>query len=203
MRTRTPAHLKWLLNERAAVAGALRSLAVREVELLGLLGAVASEREARERELAALTHALAYFERERAARPPGVAPVRAHQGRYGERGGLGEFLLGLLRASAPQALDTVTLTERIVEQFGVAFATARERERFIANSVRPALRRLQVKGLVEPLGTMRPGAGARWWRMKSTGLTLQELAATAFATSPQGDAVCLLTAPFTVAPSLG
>ena len=84
-----------------------------------------------------------------------------------------------------------------------AFATARERERFIANSVRPALRRLQAKGLVEPLGTMRPGAGARWWRMKSTGLTLQELAATAFATSPRGDAVCLLTTPSAVVPSLG
>ncbi len=189
MRTRTPAHLKWLLNERAAVAGALRSLAVREAELQGLLGAIAREREIRERELAALTHAVAYFERERAARPPGVAPVRAHQGRYGERGGLGEFLLGLLRASAPQALDTVALTERIVERFGVAFAMARERERFIANSVRPALRRLQAKGLVEPLGTTGPRAGARWWRMKAGELTLQELAATASATSPQGCAI--------------
>jgi hypothetical protein len=115
-----------------------------------------------------------------------VAPVRARQGRYGERGGLGEFLLGLLQASAPQALDTVTLTERVVERFGVAFAMARERERFIANSVRPALRRLQAKGLVEPLGTTGPRAGARWWRMKAGELTLQELAATASATSPQG-----------------
>jgi len=201
--TRTPAHLKWLLNERAAVAGALRGLAVREAELQALLGAVAREREARERELAALTRAVAYFERECARRPLGVAPVRAHQGRYGERGGLGEFLLGALRASAPQALDTVVLTERIVERFGVAFATARERERFIANSVRPALRRLQAKGLVEPLGRVRPDAGAGWWRMTSTELTLQELAATAFATSPRGDAVCLLTTPSTVAPSPG
>jgi len=172
VRTRTPAHLKWLLNERAAVAGALRSLAVREAELLGILGAVAREREARERELAALTHAVAYFERERSARSLVTAPVRAHQGRYGERGGLGEFLLGLLQTSAPQALDTVTLTERIVERFGVAFATARERERFIANSVRPALRRLHAKGLVEPLGVGRPGAGARQWRVTQRPMTL-------------------------------
>jgi hypothetical protein len=173
VRTRTPAHLKWLLNERAAVAGALRSLAVREAELQGLLGAIARQREIRERELAALTHALAYFERKCAARPLGTAPVRAHQGRYGERGGLGEFLLGMLQASAPQALDTVTLTERIVERFGVAFATARERERFIANSVRPALRRLQAKGLVEPLGAVRPGAGQ--WRVTHWPMTLGSL----------------------------
>jgi len=175
VRTRTPAHLKWLLNERAAVAGALRGLAVREAELQALLGAVAREREMRERELAALTRAVAYFERERAPRPLGVAPVRAHQGRYGERGGLGEFLLGALRASAPQALDTVVLTERIVERFGVAFATARERERFIANSVRPALRRLQAKGLVETLGRVRPDGGAGQWRTVRRPMTLRML----------------------------
>ncbi len=173
MRTRTPAHLKWLLNERAAVAGALRGLAVREAELQALLGAVAREREMRERELAALTRAVAYFEHECAPRQLGVAPVRAHQGRYGERGGLGEFLLEALRASAPQALDTVVLTERIVERFGVAFATARERERFIANSVRPALRRLQAKGLVEPLGRVRAGAG--WWQVSRRPMTLRAL----------------------------
>lgn len=203
MRTRTPTHLKWLLNERAAVAGALRGLAAREAELQGLLDTVARERERRERELLALTRAVAYFERERAPRPLGVTPVRAHQGRYGERGGLGELLLGALRASAPQALDTVVLTERIVERFGVVFATARGRERFIANSVRPALRRLQAKGLVEPLGRVRAGAGAGWWRMASAELTLQELAATASATSPRGNAVGLLRTPSAVAPSLG
>ena len=50
-----------------------------------------------------------------------IRPVNGWQGAYGERGALKSFLIGCLRAAAPQALRTPELEQRAIGHFSLRF----------------------------------------------------------------------------------
>lgn len=159
-RTRASPHLKWLLNERAALRGEVDALFARQERTRAELAAIAEERCIRESRLAAIERILA------AAGSNVACPdvVSAWKGRYGERGALQAFLLQTLTEHAPHALDTLMLLELVVDRFGLELVTAAERKRYCDNTLRPALRKLQSGGLVEALPARRTGRSVGQWR---------------------------------------
>jgi hypothetical protein len=170
-RTRVSPHLKWLLNERAALRGEVDALFAREERTRAELAAIAAERRIRESRLAAIERILAGAESNVAC--PNV--VCAWKGRYGERGALQAFLLQTLTDHAPHALDTLMLLELVVNRFELRMETAAERKRYCDNTLRPTLRKLQSEGLVEALRTRRTGRSVREWRRIVPEISLSEL----------------------------
>lgn len=137
---RTPPEQKWLLNERAAVAGELRAI---ETELSRL-----SNRKKR------LTQMLASIDNVfcQVVRVPTVPPlvVRAHT-RYGGRGNCINWVREVLRAAYPSSLDTTALTMAAEKAFELSHTTAAQRHKFMNNSLRSALRTLRDRGEIERL----------------------------------------------------
>lgn len=169
-RTRISPHLKWLLNERAALRGEVETLVTREAHIRAELAAVLEKRRSREGRLAAVERVLV------GADSNVVCPevVNAWKGRYGERGALQAFLLQTLTEHAPHALDTLMLLELVVNRFGLELVTGAERKRFCDNTLRPALRQLQAQGLVESMRTRRTGRSIGEWR-RAPNLELADL----------------------------
>lgn len=173
-RTRTPPAIKWLLNERAALAGAQRATQdaiprlKQQVEL-------AQERLARaEHELAVAERALELGSKKLQALDStlaqinsGVDPraggaVKAWQGRYGERGALTQFLLELLRRSAPAPMALAVIVDQVELHFGIHHAVPESRKK-LRYSIRTCLRQLQAKtGKVKP-HRPTPGHPAGYW----------------------------------------
>lgn len=175
VRTRTSSHLKWLINERAALAGAVQSLNAREARADQELRTVRRERKLCEDRLAALERVVGLLTEGAVLCAP--VTVNATQGTYGERGSLRRFLLDSLEASAPEPLDTLTLTSLVVHHFGLPVGTNRERKAFADNKLRPALRRLRAQGLIEPVEQRRKTRWVGWWRRTSPRTTLDVLMA--------------------------
>jgi hypothetical protein len=176
-RARTSSHLKWLINERAALAGALQSLHAREARAHEELRTVRRERQFCEERLAALERVLGLLTQGAALCAP--VTVNATQGTYGERGALRRFLLDSLEASAPEPLDTFALTKLVIGHFGLPVTTGRARKAFADNKLRPALRRLRAQGLIEPVERRSVAGAGRvgWWRRTPPQATLGALVA--------------------------
>lgn len=166
-RTRTPSDVKWLANELAATAGELERV---EEELARL--------RARREQLRAVHQALSATAG--VLRLPTLAeavpPVRPHPARGG-RGAIVDFVRATLREAYPQAVDTLELTEQVVQHLGLSFATYQARSHFRKTTVTRTLGRLMAYGEVERLHDFSllpnsPGV----WRWKVAAPTLKELA---------------------------
>lgn len=196
MRTKTPPLLKWLLVERATLAGdvarvseqeanidrELRSVQERQA-LLALeaqrlqlfksqLPELLAEKRAR---LSALDTAIGLASGDLVA-PSAAGTVRAFSGRYGKRGDLKAFIIDELQKAAPAAVATSTIVLGAVAHFGLVFPTIGELKAFMKNSVTPQLTRLREQGLVEALHTKSRGTSEGSWRWKASYPTLAELA---------------------------
>lgn len=172
-RTRTPPELKWVLNERAAVAGELQSI---EAELARL--------SARRQQLGALLHHLDNVYSQLAPQVPSipVLVVNARQ-RYGGRGNCIAWVRETLQNAYPQAVTTSALTEAADLAFGLQLVGVDQRMRFRKNSLRTALRKLLVPGEAERLHDYRGvphRAGV--WRWKPRDASFHEVAVQAEAT---------------------
>lgn len=161
-RTRTPPAIKWLLNERAALAGAqqstqdaiprlqhqvelaLANLARAEHEL-----AVAEKAlELGSKKLQALDSTLAQVNS--AVEPHAGGVIKAWQGRYGERGALTKLLLELLQSAAPSPMALHQIVDHVELHFGIHHAIPESRKK-LRYSIRTRLRDLQAKtGKVAP-----------------------------------------------------
>lgn len=163
---KTPPALKWLLNERAAVEGALQKARQTSVRLTGHITALQSalaKQEAAIRScgntLAALDLSIGLLHPEvGGSRPPSV---NAWQGKYGARGGLRAFLLEKLREASPEPVGTDFLCNQMVAHFGVDDSAPSLRER-AADAVKGGLRTLANQGLAERLPTPRPNDKGLW-----------------------------------------
>ena len=188
-RTRTPPDIKWLLNERAALAGAVSKATAKqqalcakrerlEAQLEGVLMLLERSRTAQGRVQASIdaldvTLGLAHPR----VRPTYAGEVAAWAGKYGKRGGLGEFIAQTLLAAAPAALTTTVLINLASRQFGVAFPLPKDRRAF-RKSVSSALTSLLKRGLIEPLHSREEGSHGLWrWKVPAT--TLEGLRARA------------------------
>lgn len=188
-RTRTPPAIKWLLNERAALAGAQQSTQdaiprlQHQVELaLANLARAEHELAVAERalelgskKLQALDSTLAQVNS--AVEPHAGGVIKAWQGRYGERGALTQFLLELLKRSAPAPMALAVIVDQVELHFGIQHPEPKSRQR-LRFSIRTCLRQLQAKtGKVTP-HRPTPGHPAGYWvyqELASMG-KLQELA---------------------------
>lgn len=140
-RSRTPPELKWVLNERAAVAGEIQSL---EAELSRLA--------TRRGQLTVLLNQLDSVYSQLAPQVPAVPVlvVNARQ-RYGGHGNCIAWVRETLKVAFPQAVATTALVDAAMATFGLEFADSAQRERFRHNSLRTALRRLLTLGEAERL----------------------------------------------------
>jgi hypothetical protein len=193
-RTRTPPDLKWLLNERAALAGAVASVAAAKPALmrriskveLGLqrlkgllvdLEAVAADKEAT---IAALDRTICLVHSD--VNPTAAGVVKAWAGRYGRRGALKAFVIKKLQEVAPGALATTELVNLAIPEFGlsVEFSNDREKLRF---PVRNILRRLAKDGQVDALHDPAKTTSGSWRWVGDHVPTLSDLLAQAAAVS--------------------
>lgn len=130
-RTRTPTDLKWLLNERAAIAGDIAALTVRQKtqvtkrERMALQleraksahDATARHLNSKQATLAALDASLALAYKD--VEPSAAGIVHAWAGRYGKRGALTAFLLEKIRDAAPATMTTTLLIDLAIRHFGL------------------------------------------------------------------------------------
>ncbi|UOB06852.1 hypothetical protein [[Acidovorax] ebreus] len=150
------------MNERAALAGAQQSTQdaiprlQHQVELaLADLARAEHELAVAEKALELGSKKLQALDSTLAQINSGVDPcaggaVKAWQGRYGERGALTQFLLELLRRSAPAPMALAVIVDQVELHFGIQHAEPKSRQR-LRFSIRTCLRQLQAKtGAVEP-----------------------------------------------------
>lgn len=175
---RTPPDLKWLRNQRAAVAGDLKRAESRITWLIKRLDRLMSELPQIQAELSWTQERLATKSAEHAALIRTIelteagfnsladGTVRAFGGRYGKRGGLTAFVQEHLRAIAPQSIGQAELTKLTAAHFGIVLLTREERMRH-SDSVRTILRQVRdTYGVLERI----PGSRGKWsqprWRWK-------------------------------------
>ena len=177
-RTRTDPTLKWLLNERAAIAGVYQAATevqhrlLRRVQRARLLLEQAERRWAEAQsaaqdaseKLRAFDLTIAQLSED--VDPAALGVVRAWQGRFGERGALTAFLLERVKRYAPSPVGLPTLVDEVEQEFGIKhFDTlARKRLRY---SVRTCLRQLHTsRGVIEPyrnpVDPRKNHGGANW-----------------------------------------
>jgi hypothetical protein len=193
-RTRTPPDVKWLLTERATLAGeharaVAKQLALQakrerlEKQLSKLLGQIASTETAAKRAQASLdaldvTMGLVNPRLE----PTAAGVVDAWAGKYGKRGALGAFVADTLRQAAPEPLTTTVLINLASRQFGLTFTLPKDRRNF-RKSVSSALSALLKRNRVEPLHSREEGSHGLWrWKSQVPSLEAMRLRALALAT---------------------
>lgn len=152
--SRTPPHLKWLLNERAMLRGevARRDEAIQRLR---------DERELLCERIRALDSTMGMFAPQ--LDPEAGGTVRAIAGRYGPRGGLSAFVLNQVLAAGPVGIDSKTIRERAGVHFKVPFDTASQQQRF-KDTVGWTLRDLFQRKLVEVASDSRGGHRPKVWR---------------------------------------
>jgi hypothetical protein len=161
--------LKWLLNERAAVAGTLTRLLSRRESLVARLArteqllartriaiagadsGLATQRQA----LAALDHALALMHP--TVSPAVVGEVVPWAGKYGRKGGLTEFVKSVIKNSYPEPVPTVTIRKLVTNHFNLALETRKEGVS-LKKSIQSAIRSLRAAGQTKPV---RLGSGTQ------------------------------------------
>lgn len=179
-RTRTPPDIKWLLNERAALAGTVAKAADKQralgaklerlaAQLEGVMQLIARAQRAQNRAQASIDAIDATMELAHPrVRSASAGEVSAWAGKYGKRGGLGEFIEHALQQAAPAPLTTTVLIDLASVQFGVTFPLPTDRRAF-RKSVSSALGSLLKRGLVEPLHSREDGSHGLWrWRAPET-----------------------------------
>lgn len=176
MVTRTPPDIKWLLNERAALAGEVkRALSKQTVlahkierlenQLAGVLEAIERSRVAQARSQASLNALDATMGIVNKGVNPGAAgSVSAWAGKYGNRGGLVEYIGRVLESAAPRPVTTSVLIDLASRQFGLVLSTPAERRSF-RKSVSSALTSFQKRNLIEAVHDRKAGSHGLWcWR---------------------------------------
>lgn len=168
MRTRTPSALKWMAEERAALAGEV-------LRLDGLIVELEARRTRVQSLVASLDDSIRQFDRR--LDPNTIRPVRAWKGKYGKRGAFKALVIDLLRLAGDAGIDTPALAKTVVAEFELPITSSAELTRFQANSLRRLLNKLCVAGIAEslhdPADTSNKNPGI--WRLKKQAPTLAEL----------------------------
>ena len=156
-RTRTPSAIKWLLNERAALAGKAQRL---EAELQR----VQRELPAVQEKLAALDITLELLDKSVATDAAGT--VNAWAGKYGARGAVKACVLSHLQAAGKSGIDVSTLALQAATALGVDLPTKKDFSLFRRDTVHAVLKRAKADGLTEVLVAARGGHTPQVWRWR-------------------------------------
>lgn len=162
--THTAPDLKWLLVERATLAGDLDKLQAQQ----SLLAA----------EIARVQDTLQVFDTtirltEARARPDAAGVIRRHQPKYGRRGALKAFVVETLQGAAA-GMTTREVTQASAVHFGLPFVNESDFLVYLNHTVRPQLYKLARAGLVS--STQAGGQGTLRWTWKRGLPSLSELA---------------------------
>lgn len=174
MRKQTPPDLKWLLVERATVAGDIARLETKQALL-------AKEIAKRLTTLQALDTTIHL--RESRVTPDAAGVIRSHAKEYGKRGALKEYIVATLKAAPTDAMSTRAIALVVAAHFGLEFVTRAEFSSFIENSVRPQVALLRDQGFVEILYPHEKRGHPGMWKWKADLPTLAEITAEAAANS--------------------
>lgn len=185
---RTPADLKWLLNEHAAIVGEQELLRRRISQLQARLRKVealrqrlSSDLKSRQQRLTQTTQLISALDTTIAMSHPAANPeaggaVRAWAGRYGKRGALRAYLLKKIQTAGPDGISTTQLIESAIQHFQLPVKLPSERAS-IRNSVKSNLGALHKDGLTEATSVLQPnGHPLNYWRVRDQ-TTLSELRA--------------------------
>ena len=198
-RTRTASELKWLLNERAALAGRLENLHEAEAKQRLLVAAAEALLAKRRAHLAEVERCAADAEAKLQALgqtialgypdvPPDSAGTVKARTRFGQRGALIAFLLQAVTDAGEAGLSTGRLTDLVRDAFGVPTADRAERQALLS-TVRNRLKELRdLHGLV--VGVRGPASTSDTiWRLRPTPSLseLQQLRAIATAAEATDD----------------
>jgi hypothetical protein len=162
-----------MLNERAALAGEVRKANVTRgrllakqdklqrqlaaVETLLARSQVAESRVQASIDALDVTMALAHS----LVEPTAGGEVCAWAGKYGKRGGLGEFIEGVLRNAAPEPVTTTVLINLASQHFGLSLPLPKDRRAF-RKSVSSALTSLLKRQLIKPMHSRDEGSHGLW-----------------------------------------
>lgn len=179
---KTPPDLKWLLNERASILGAVRTQEERRQRLEAKRQKLEHEHSIVQRDVMRVDVAMGRLQTNllaldaaigmahSSANPECLGAVQAWAGRYGERGALTAFIKKALQACAPNMLTMTVLVDMAAGQFGQTFAVPAERRSF-RKSVRSALHTLHKKGCIEPLHSGESAEHGQWrWKLPFSSL---------------------------------
>jgi hypothetical protein len=172
--------LKWLLSERAAIAGQINKAVVRSQALRTKLASlqIALERTIqniqatsnfqveRQATLEALDTTIGIAYREVRSDAAGV--VNAWAGKYGQRGGLKAFVEQALKDASPAPVNVRHLTTRVASHFQIGVATTVDRLA-LGKSVKSVMSVLAEQGLVYPLHSRQGNQPGIWcWKQPAT-----------------------------------
>lgn len=158
MQTKTPSHIKWLLNERPALAGELaridRHLQHLHTEIPRLQSALQTCLEARSKypalrqplleRILALDATIQQFDTKLNPEARGI--VQAWAGRYGQRGALKAFVIETIQSAAPNPISKPVLTLLAIARF--EWSLAFRGQRGFNRRILQACHRLAQAGLV-------------------------------------------------------
>jgi hypothetical protein len=178
--------LKWLLNERAALAGEMdrtqrlrHQLQSRAERLRIQLSGVEALLSAVQYDLKSATQRAQSLDAVLVEAYPGVAldavgVVHAWAGRYGERGALTRFLRHTVQAAAPSYVAAIDLQPLVIRKFGLPAGTSAERKK-AAKSINGSLRNLSKEQVVESKTVYdSKGMSQKFWRWVPS-VTLKDL----------------------------
>jgi hypothetical protein len=162
--SRTPPEVKWLLVERATLAGDIEQLARRRLMLDAEMEMLSSRVQALDTSIRLLDARV---------RAAAAGTIFRHCQQYGERGALRTFIMQTV-LDTEHGLPLRAIAGLAAAHFRIEFLSKVELTRYRQNSIRPQLQRLREEGLVEN----HPGAGPEGmlWRWKRGLPTLADLA---------------------------
>ena len=93
-----------------------------------------------------------------------IEPINAWQGRYGQRGALGQAVQAVVEAAYPLEVTTTQIAASIQHQFKLSFPTPKERKSWVRTSIAGRLKYLRRLGHIERLHdpAVTDGKSGRW-----------------------------------------
>jgi hypothetical protein len=175
-RVRTPPDLKWLLNERAAIAGRIEKATARCSHFTERLARLQKSVEVVNRKVQDALDSKSHLQQSLGAldatiglaysrvRPNAAGVINVWEGKRRKRGALATYIKQTLQSAAPEAVNTRFLIDNAIQKFELLVSTPADRTR-VKWAIASVIRKLNANGLIElalPQTHAAPGA----WRWK-------------------------------------
>jgi hypothetical protein len=138
LRKQTPPDVKWLLVERATLAGDVARLEKTAQRVM-------IELEKKKAAMSALDVTIRIINER--LKPGAAGVIRAFHPGYGKRGALSDAIKTVIRGS-PEGVTTEQLANLIASEFQIRFLSRADAKQFMANCIRRTVSKLRADGFV-------------------------------------------------------